>query len=294
MTENNNEFKPNFYIVSFKRDRLDYFIDRSHIEYKAKEWVVVQAERGKDMGRIVRRISEEYMQKKSDRKYPLEILKRADEEDICKIHELCDLENKALEQCQNFVNYHSLVIKLVDAEYQYDMNKLTFYYTAEQRVDFRELVKDLASAFRTRIELRQIGVRDEAKKLGGLGPCGREICCAKWLDDFKTVTSQNARDQQLAVNPSKISGLCGRLMCCLTYEQEFYDDLISRYPNPDDKIMTDLGEATIMMVDMVRDKIWLRFKEEDDPELYKLSDLKKIRTSRKDFLCAYKKANTAE
>jgi len=283
-TSENNNLKAVFYAVRFKRERIDYFIDRSHNDYEFNDYVIVQAERGKDLGRIIRKVSEEYYHSKSDRRYPLEILKRANEEEIRKYWEIREEEKSCIEQCQQFIMYHGLEMKLVDAEMQYDSNKLTFFYTADQRVDFRELVKDLASTFRTRIELRQIGVRDEAKKLGGLAPCGRELCCSLWLDEFKPVSSQLARDQQLAVNPSKISGLCSRLMCCLNYEQEYYEKLHRDYPSVTDVVKTDIGTGTITSVDIIRDQIMIRFDGEDDPVMFSLSSMKKIKTSRKDFL----------
>ncbi len=281
--EKNGDFRPDYYIVAFKRDRKDYFIDRSHTAYEKGEWVLVQAERGRDIGRIGVPITEEYMQEHSERRYPLEILKKADESELEKLKQIRADEKDAMENCQELIDFHGLDMKLVDAEFQFDGNKLTFYYTADQRVDFRELVKDLAANFRTRIELRQIGVRDEAKKVGGLAPCGRELCCSLWLDDFKPVTSQLARDQQLAVNPSKISGLCGRLICCLTYEQPFYQELHEKYPKEGDRLVTDDGIVDVLQVDIIRDTILIRHGE-DDIKQYNLMQLKRIMADRYDFL----------
>ncbi|MFP4459309.1 MAG: stage 0 sporulation family protein [Candidatus Zixiibacteriota bacterium] len=287
INENNNkkndDFKPDCYIVGFKRDRKDYFIERNHLGLEPGEWVIVQAERGRDMGEVDEVISEKYLSENSDRRYPLEILRRANESDIEIFEEHRCNEANALEVCEEFIDFRGLDMKLVDSEYQFDGNKLTFFYTADQRVDFRELVKDLAATFRTRIELRQIGVRDEAKKLGGLAPCGRELCCCTWLDEFKPVTSQLARDQQLAVNPAKISGLCGRLMCCLTYEEDFYQQLNRKFPYPGQKIPTDRGIATVQQLDMIKDKIFVRFNE-GDVEIFSLIELRRILSNRKEFL----------
>ena len=290
---NNTDFSPDYYIVCFKSDRRDFFIDRSHTGFKQGEWVVVQAERGRDIGRISVKIKEKYMQNHSERRYPLEILKKAEEEDLAKFDEIRKDEEHAIKTCQELVYFHGLDMKLVDAEYQFDGKKLNFYYTADQRVDFRELVKDLAAHFRTRIELRQIGVRDEAKKVGGLAPCGRELCCSLFLEDFKPVTSQLARDQQLAVNPSKISGLCGRLICCLTYEEPFYKELHRIYPHDGDKLATDFGIGDVVAVDIIRDKIMLRFAEEDIKQ-YNLAGLRRIMANRQDFLEKWKPRNSED
>lgn len=272
------------YIVVFKQDRKDFFIDRSRLGISPGEWVIVQAERGRDIGKVKTAISEEYMSSHSNRRYPLEILDRASKKDIENMLRLRQKEKETLVVCKKMVQFRGLGMKLVDAEYQFDENKLTFYYTAEKRVDFRELVKDLAAHFRTRIELRQIGVRDESKKLGGLGPCGLELCCSRFLDEFKPVSTEFARDQNIVVNPSKISGLCGRLMCCLTYEEDFYSDALRKYPTVGTHIDTDKGKANVEGVSIINDTIFLRFENEDEIKRYTLKELKRILPERKEFL----------
>lgn len=289
--KSDKDFKPNSYIVSFKRDRRDYFIDRNRLDLSSGDWVIVQAERGRDIGEVVESITEEYMNENAERRYQLEILRLANDEDMAVFENFRQQEDTALNICSEFILFRGLEMKLIDSEYQFDGNKLTFYYTADQRVDFRELVKDLAATFRTRIELRQIGVRDEARKLGGLAPCGRELCCSTWLDEFRPVTSQFARDQQLAVNPSKISGLCGRLMCCLTYEQEYYLGLNERFPHPGERLATERGIVLIQQVNMIKDKIIVRF-EDDEVEIMNLLQLKRILANRKEFLEKWKPAQS--
>jgi cell fate regulator YaaT (PSP1 superfamily) len=160
------------------------------------------------------------------------------------------------------VEFRGLKMKLVDAEYQFDKGKLTFYFTAESRVDFRELVKDLSAHFRTRIELRQIGVRDETKKFGGYGPCGRPLCCATFLNEFESISTQYIQIQNLAVNPIKLSGVCGRLMCCLAYEYPMYKELAEKYPRVKDKINTPEGEAEVIAIDYIQEIMTLRFPDE--------------------------------
>jgi len=237
--------RPNYYLVQFKRDRVDYFIDRNHLPLRKKAWVVVQAERGRDIGRIKLHIPEEHMVQ-SQHKYPLEILHEAKPEELELLTQNRSRENEIFKTGKELIEFRGLDMKLVDVEIQFDGNKITFYFTAELRVDFRELVKDLAATYRTRIELRQIGVRDETKKIGGLGPCGLELCCASWLREFKPISTQYARDQNLAVNPNKLSGPCGRLFCCLDYEQEFYEGARSDFPQ-EQQVFTDGDEKYIVV-----------------------------------------------
>ncbi len=208
--------------IRFKRAGKIYFFDPGDLELKVGQKAIVETVRGVEMGDIV--ISGK-MVREEDVVQPLKkIMRVATEEDLRHAQENAAKEPRALEVCHEKVKAHSLPMKLVGAEYTFDNSKIIFYFTAEGRVDFRELVKDLASVFKTRIELRQIGVRDEAKLVGGLGPCGLPMCCTTWLGDFDPVSIKMAKEQNLSLNPAKISGICGRLMCCLKYESGMYDN----------------------------------------------------------------------
>ncbi|HHV61296.1 MAG TPA: stage 0 sporulation family protein [Firmicutes bacterium] len=206
--------------VRFKKAGKIYYFEPGEIDITVGDRVIVETARGIEYGEVVigrKQVSEE------DIVSPLKkVLRKATAEDEAQVEENKRKERRAFDICLQKIASHELPMKLIDVEYSFDNSKITFYFTADGRVDFRELVKDLASVFRTRIELRQIGVRDEAKMLGGLGPCGRPLCCATFLGDFEPVSIRMAKDQNLSLNPSKISGICGRLMCCLKYESDSY------------------------------------------------------------------------
>jgi cell fate regulator YaaT (PSP1 superfamily) len=208
--------------VRFKKAGKIYYFDPDILDIKQGDSVIVETARGIEHGLVVigkREVTEK------DVVLPLKkVLRIADERDLQQVEENKRAAKQAFSICQEKIREHGLAMKLVDVEYTFDRNKIIFYFTAEGRVDFRELVKDLASVFRTRIELRQIGVRDEAKLLGGIGPCGRILCCTSWLGDFDPVSIRMAKDQNLSLNPAKISGLCGRLMCCLKFESDTYEE----------------------------------------------------------------------
>ena len=192
------------------------------------------------------------------------VLRRATPQDEKTIQENRAKEKRAFEVCQQKIAEHGLDMQLVNAEVAFDGSKILFYFTADERVDFRELVKNLASVFRTRIELRQIGVRDKARMVGGLGICGRPFCCASFLDDFQPVSIKMAKTQNLSLNPTKISGTCGRLMCCLKYEQDAYEDLIRNSPRMDSFVDTPEGRGTVVEVGLLRQRVKVRM--EDNPE----------------------------
>lgn len=285
MTMQESKSQPDYYIVYFKGSRIDYYIDRNHLSLDKNEWVIVQAEKGLDMGRVLSRISKRDFESHCQHKYPFEILRKSTPEEIEELNRLREQENEVINSCQELVDFRGLGMKLVDAEYQFDKNKLTIYFTAEQRVDFRELVKDLAAIFRTRIELRQIGVRDEVKRRGGLGVCGRIACCCLFLRYFRPMSTQMARLQNLAVNPAKISGLCERLMCCLEYENDFYQQASGQYPNPGDEIvLSDARKVRVESVDIFREKVILFDVERDEKLVLNFIDFKKLLPNRKDFL----------
>ena len=195
------------------------------------------------------------------------IIRIATEEDFKKKEELEAKRDEAMRLCQEKIDKHELEMKLIDVEHTFDNNKIVFYFTADGRVDFRELVKDLAGVFRTRIELRQVGVRDEAKILGGCGPCGRGLCCACWMSDFHPVSIKMAKTQNLSLNPTKISGICGRLMCCLNYENEIYEELRKGMPDVGEIVETPEGRAKVTDNSLLSGKVKVRLftgeKEED-------------------------------
>ena len=223
--------------VRFKQAGKIYYFDPGNLKITEDMNVIVETVRGLEYGKAV--IGEREVPDQ-DVVLPLKkVLRAATPEDTAQMEANCKKEEEAKATCMKKIEEHQLPMKLVDVEYTFDGSKVIFYFTAEGRVDFRELVKDLASVFRTRIELRQIGVRDEAKMLGGIGSCGRELCCASFLGDFEPVSIRMAKDQNLSLNPTKISGICGRLMCCLKYESDGYEcnkkcQLIAEAPSPDD------------------------------------------------------------
>jgi len=217
---------------------------------KIGDYVIIEVERGKDYGQV---ISETEMISEAALEGPLKkIIRVATKEDFRQIQENKRKTKEAVEICTKKITEHKLNMKLVDAEYSFDRSKFIFYFTADGRVDFRELVKDLAREFRARIELRQIGVRDEAKMFGGYGPCGRRLCCKSFLKDFEPVTVRMAKDQNLPLNPTKISGVCGRLMCCLGYEYRVYKESLQGLPKQGETINTNEGKGRVISVNPLK------------------------------------------
>lgn len=230
--------------VRFKKAGKIYYFDPGDLSIQKGDFVIVETVRGVEYGKVViaRKQVDEH-----DVVLPLKkVLRIADQKDRLKVEENKAAAKEAYEICCEKVNEHQLDMKLVDVEYTFDRNKVIFYFTADGRVDFRELVKDLASIFRTRVELRQIGVRDEAKMLGGIGPCGRMLCCSTFLGDFDPVSIKMAKDQNLSLNPTKISGLCGRLMCCLKYENDEYETAKEQLPDLGEIIDTPHGSGKVV------------------------------------------------
>ncbi len=260
--------------VRFKSAGKIYYFDPDIIDVEFNDFVVVETARGIEFGHVVigpKEIKEEEIVS------PLKTVLRIALDEDFEIHR----ENKkkateALNQCQSKVVEHGLKMKIVDVEYTFDNNKVIFYFTADGRVDFRELVKDLASIFKTRIELRQIGVRDEAKMIGGIGPCGKMVCCKEFLGEFAPVSIKMAKDQSLSLNPTKISGLCGRLMCCLKYEHDTYDELLKNTPQVGSIAITPMGRGIIIdtYTLLERAKVRVRLKDgTDDIIQYQLDEL---------------------
>jgi cell fate regulator YaaT (PSP1 superfamily) len=235
--------------VEFKGERTAYFVNNKSLPVELGDYVVVQVERGRDMGRIIR-CGQGLNSIAELRPITQELLRKANEEDVKKHDENTKKEEEARKVCEEKIAARNLKMKLVDVEYQLDCSKITFFFTADERVDFRELVKDLAGIYKTRIELRQIGVRDEAKRLGGIGSCGRKYCCTTFLQEFEPVTLKMARDQSLSVSPTKISGACGRLMCCLAFERDYYMEVAKRLPKVGTRVDTAYGEAVVTSIDI--------------------------------------------
>ncbi len=258
--------------IRFKKAGKIYYFDPDTIDIKEGQNVIVETSRGVEFGEVVvgpKEIHEE------DIIHPLKkVLRIATEEDEAQHHLNSEKEKEAFQVCIEKVEQHQLEMKLIDVEYTFDNNKVIFYFTADGRVDFRELVKDLAAIFKTRIELRQIGVRDEAKMIGGMGPCGRSLCCATWLGDFEPVSIKMAKEQGLSLNPSKISGICGRLMCCLKYEHEMYQGLRENLPEIGEKVETPDGVGIVIENNVLLECVKVRqiVKEGQDGKPDKLSD----------------------
>lgn len=230
--------------VRFKKAGKIYYFDPNGLHIDDDDFVIVETIRGIEYGKVVlnnKKVEE------NDVVLPLKkVIRLADVKDRLMVQENQDAAAEAYHVCQKKVSEHGLDMKLVDVEYTFDRNKVIFYFTADGRVDFRELVKDLAAIFKTRIELRQIGVRDEAKMLGGIGPCGRMLCCSTFLGDFEPVSIKMAKDQNLSLNPTKISGLCGRLMCCLKYENDEYESAKELLPDLGEMIGTPNGLGKVV------------------------------------------------
>lgn len=235
--------------VRFKKAGKIYYFDPLDYPLSYNENVIVETARGIEFGKVVSPVKEVG---ENDVVLPLKkIIRPALPEDVEAVEENRQQARMAYTTCVTKIAEHSLDMKLVDVEYTFDRNKIVFYFTAEGRVDFRNLVKDLASIFRTRIELRQIGVRDEAKMLGGIGPCGRMLCCSTYLGDFEPVSIKMAKDQNLSLNPSKISGLCGRLMCCLKYENDEYEKAKAQMPDIGTSVQTPEGPGRVVGLNLL-------------------------------------------
>lgn len=239
--------------VRFKKAGKIYYFDPENTEFSYGQYVIVETARGIEFGTVVipnRDVSED------DIILPLKpITRKATDEDIEKNRQNKEKADEAFKVCIEKIKNHNLEMRLIATELTFDNNKLIFYFTADGRIDFRELVKDLAAVFRTRIELRQIGVRDEAKYVNGIGICGRPLCCATFLGDFHPVSIKMAKDQGLSLNPTKISGVCGRLMCCLKYEQNAYEDLLKNLPKDGDIIDTPEGQGEVLSVNVLKQVI---------------------------------------
>jgi cell fate regulator YaaT (PSP1 superfamily) len=266
------------YLVEFKGSRKQYFLNPENFSVKLEDYVIVQAERGEDSGKLVKKIEIEDFSGLIEK--PLNLLRPSTPEDLQRMKENQEKGEKALEECQRLIGERKLEMKLVDTEYQFDGSKLTFFFTAEKRIDFRELVKELASIYRTRIELRQIGVRDEAKRLGGYGGCGLKLCCTTFIQEFSPITTQIAKEQNLSLNPAKLSGNCGRLLCCLMYEKDFYEKSMGFYPKVGSKFQTDKGEGVVEKVNLFKEYIVVKHEDGEEQKVGLAEIKKRIKKSR--------------
>lgn len=257
--------------VRFKKAGKIYYFDPGELKIAKGAYVIVETVRGIEFGKAV--ISHKKVDE-NDIVLPLKkVIRLADENDIMNVEENKKEAKEAYEACTKKIDEHGLDMKLVDVEYTFDRNKIIFYFTADGRVDFRELVKDLAAIFRTRIELRQIGVRDEAKMLGGIGPCGRMLCCSTFLGDFDPVSIKMAKDQNLSLNPAKISGLCGRLMCCLKYENDDYETAKTELPDLGDPILTPQGNGKVVGLNILEGIVQVELFELERVVEYTIDEL---------------------
>lgn len=257
--------------VRFKKAGKVYYFDPNQFDISENEFVIVETVRGIEYGKVV--ITKKQVDE-NDVVLPLKkVIRIANENDRTIVEENKHAAKEAYQVCQQKVVEHNLDMKLVDVEYTFDRNKIIFYFTADGRIDFRELVKDLAAIFRTRIELRQIGVRDEAKMLGGIGPCGRMLCCSTFLGDFEPVSIKMAKDQNLSLNPAKISGLCGRLMCCLKYENDEYEAAKEQLPDLDQRIQTPHGTGRVIGLNILERLIQMELVDKERIVEYTLDEL---------------------
>lgn len=246
--------------VALRGSRKECFLNSRNLWLKLRDPVIVQAENGESDGQVFLK-DQMLVQLKRPGNVTREIIRKATEEDLDQIDHNRLREREAFDWCRKRIESRELAMDLSEVEVAFSGHRITFYFSAEHRVDFRDLVKDLAAKFQTRIELRQIGVRDQAKRLDGCGPCGRAFCCSTWLKDFHPVTLRMAREQQLSLNPSKISGVCGRLMCCLAYELAQYRDSAEKLPPTGAELRTGQGVCTVIRTETYQEAVWIRDSE---------------------------------
>ncbi len=267
--------------VRFKKPGKIYFFDPGNLKIKKDSYVIVETATGEAYGEavIVNRLIPE-----NKLTSPLKpVIRIATYKDIKHNEDNKRKEKEAMKICLEKIQKHKLDMKLIDVEYKFDNSKIIFYFTADGRIDFRELVKDLAAIFKVRIELRQIGVRDEIRRMGGNGVCGRELCCCSFLGNFETVSIKMAKEQNISLNPSKISGNCGRLMCCLKYEQDAYEEKLSRLPKIGAIVKTEDGQGEVCSIETLKERIKVKFKDGDEVfyKRYNLPEIKIIKNVEK-------------
>ena len=265
--------------VRFKKPGKIYFFDPGDLKINLKDRVIVETTQGDEIGEVAisnRKIPDEKVVE------PLKkVIRIATYKDIKHDEENKAKEIEAFKVCEEKIKEHKLEMKLIDVEYKFDNSKILFFFSANGRIDFRDLVKDLAAIYKTRIELRKIGVRDEVKRMGGNGVCGRELCCCSFLGNFETVSIKMAKEQNISLNPSKISGNCGRLMCCLKYEQEVYEEKLKRIPRVGSIVKTEDGEGIVDSIETLKEIIRVKFKDGDESfyKKYNVADVKIIKNA---------------
>ncbi len=261
--------------LAFKSRRLLMFANRTSKPVNMGDMAVVSVDRGEDIGRVVDKLppTEGNIERVEG-----DFLRVSTDDDLEKYRSNSEFEKEVLQHCESRVKIRNLEMRLTDCESQLDRNRIRIFFTADQRTDFRGLVRDMASAFRARIEMRQIGVRDDAKYKDGVGICGRQLCCAGFLNEFKSVTLKSVRDQHLSPNPSKVSGACSRLMCCLEYETEFYHKAAKTYPRPGLKLKVNGMQASIKDVNIFKETVTLRWEESGEEEIQSIEDFHRRRT----------------
>ena len=280
--------------VRFRKLGKVYFFNPKWLEVKKGDHVIVDTAQGEEYAEVIipnRKVEDEKIVA------PLKnVLRLASPADTKHYEECRKKEEEAFKLCSEKIKEHKLEMTLTDVEYKFDNSKILFYFTADGRIDFRELVKDLASIYKTRIELRQIGVRDEVKRIGGNGVCGRELCCCTFLSDFEAVSIKMAKEQNISLNPSKISGNCGRLMCCLKYEQEAYEEKLSRLPSIGSIVKTPDGEGEVDSVETLKEKIRVKLKDGEGYfyKKYNASDITVIKSSNKEVIGSEEEENKKE
>ncbi len=261
--------------VAFKAGRIGIFGKPVTLKVAPEDFVIVEANNGFDLGKVIQ-VGEWFEGDLHDEELKA-VVRLATPEDLEKLEANRDLEDQALRACKDRINRHGLNMNLVDTEYQWDHNKLTFYFTSDERVDFRKLVRELASQYRTRIELRQIGVRDAARHVGGYGACGCQLCCTVFLKKFENITTQYIKDQLIPMNPSRLTGICGRLKCCLAYERDDYVEELSKYPAPYEIVETPKGRGRVEKIDIFNGVIYVRLQD-NEFEKFTYQELQKIIT----------------
>jgi len=251
--------------VRFKRAGKVYYFDPAGIDLQVNDYVVVQTTRGLELGQVVIAPKQVLASEVSDQLKPVE--RKAEDKDIERAQEFADKEREALAECGKLITKLNLPMKLLSAEYNFDGSRLTFFFTAEERVDFRKLVRELTNCFKTRVELRQIGPRDEAKLIGGLGRCGRPLCCTSFLSEFDPVSIRMAKEQDLTLDPMKISGVCGRLLCCLVYENEQYRKMKEKLPKRGQRVSTPIGVGSVVGTNVVKETVLVELESQASVEL---------------------------
>ena len=281
--------------IRFKKPGKIYFFDPGNLQINNNDFVIVETAQGEEYGEVV--ISNRAMPDEKIVKPLKKVIRIANHKDKKHFEENKRKEKDAFKICKEKIKEHKLEMTLTDVEFAFDNSKVLFYFIADGRIDFRELVKDLAAIFKTRIELRQIGVRDEVKRIGGNGICGRELCCCSFLGNFETVSIKMAKEQNMSLNPSKISGNCGRLMCCLKYEQEVYEEKISRLPKIGAIIKTEDGEGTVEGVETLKERLRVKLRDDNGEYYYKkydAKDIKIIKNIEEEIINEEEKANLKE